>query len=135
MILADKELLKAVARRSHCELCGARRSSFLLDPAHLMSRGAGRVDLPCNLAGLCRWCHNETHANPEAKERLWAVVCRREGLIREQIQAEVYRVRLLAKGSVYEPHVSSGIPAKKPGSLLPLQEADFLYTRVRDHLP
>lgn len=101
MILADKELLKAVARRSHCELCGARRSSFLLDPAHLMSRGAGRVDIPCNLASLCRWCHNATHADPKAKERLWAVVCRREGMTREEIEAIVFEVRRLPKGSIY----------------------------------
>ena len=84
---------------SRCEFCSRFRSVV---GHHLHSRGAGRIDLPLNLIGLCAECHQAVHDGHILRADLLAVVAQREGLMQQDIEAEVYRIRRLPKGSIYE---------------------------------
>jgi 5-methylcytosine-specific restriction endonuclease McrA len=96
MKLIDGNLLDEFRHKTHCELCW-KRSYTGLDPHHLMSKGAGRVDIRCNLASLCRQCHNIVHANPDELARLFAIVARREGMTVQDIKDRVHKIRRTPK--------------------------------------
>jgi 5-methylcytosine-specific restriction endonuclease McrA len=97
MILIDEDLLEAFRHAPNCEVCGAINVHGL-DPHHLLSRGAGRVDHPRNLIALCRKCHRRHHAAlvPTRKE-LFEIVAKREGCSIEMISETVWRIRRLPK--------------------------------------
>jgi hypothetical protein len=92
MRVINESLLDEFRSATVCELC--RRPSWNgLDPAHLLGRGAGRVDIRCNLAALHRECHNRTHADPDALAKLFEIVARREHMTPEEIREKVWRIR------------------------------------------
>lgn len=93
MRIVCKRLLKEFAAKTRCEFCG-RHSSTGLDPAHIWSRGAGRVDVKENLVSLCRECHTRSHAGHEpTREQLLAIAAKREGCTPDDITEMVYRLR------------------------------------------
>jgi hypothetical protein len=54
-----------------CERCDLAQPT---DPHHRVLRGQGGLDVPSNLAALCRGCHDWCHANPlDAAEDGWIV--------------------------------------------------------------
>lgn len=93
----DEKVLEAARKRPRCEWCGRRRP---LDAAHIMSKGAGRVDIDGNVVGLCRLCHRRNHAGTDPTTAdLLAVAAAREKCLQDDIVREVYRIRQLPKGS------------------------------------
>ncbi len=64
-----------------------------LDPHHVFSKGAGRVDVAANLIGLCRACHNGVHAGTIKRDRLLTIVAKRERITVEEIQLTVWTLR------------------------------------------
>jgi len=55
--VVNKELLQRI-RLLPCANCGAGGS----DPHHIISRGAGGVDVEENVLPLCRHCHSKIHS-------------------------------------------------------------------------
>lgn len=69
MKLVDDDLIASYRRPGRCEWCG--RGVRMLCAAHVMSKGAGQVDIPCNLMSLgmdavmdCG-CHHSSHMGNE----------------------------------------------------------------------
>ena len=62
----NREFLDWIARQPHCATCGASgvyhesTGEFLLDPSHIISRGAGGGDIG-NALPSCRDCHTKLH--------------------------------------------------------------------------
>lgn len=98
MILRDEKLLAEFRRAPRCEYC-QQWTPHGCDPAHLMSRGAGRVDIRSNLMSLCRKCHSAAHYGSIKLAELFRIVCRREKTTVARIKAKVWRIRRLPKGS------------------------------------
>lgn len=92
MKLIDTALLNRFRRARQCELC-LKTLHTGADPHHLWTRAAGRVDLPCNLASLCREDHNKVEAIPLHAWRIRQRVALREGKTFQEIKAIVDRVR------------------------------------------
>lgn len=93
MILKDPDLLAEFRAATACEYC-ERPTPHGCDPAHILSRGAGRVDIRGNLVSLCRWCHDSSHyGNAPYTSELLAIAAKREGTTVEWIRLEVYRIR------------------------------------------
>ncbi len=103
MIWKDEAALEEARNRPYCELCGCSPGRGMrLDACHLLSKGAGRVDIPCNLAAAHRCCHRLADVDLAARDRLRAAVCEREGMTWEQIEKTVWDVRRLPKGTTRE---------------------------------
>jgi hypothetical protein len=79
-------------------VAGAAGPAGPVDAHHILSKGAGRVDIPVNLLPLCRGCHGLTHTGEIARFDLLAVSAARHGVMQDAIEQEVYRVRRLPKG-------------------------------------
>ncbi len=79
-----------------CELCGEPAPQGT-DPHHLLTRGAGRVDIRCNLASLCRCCHMDVHGNVQIAAELKQIVAKREGVPWSVIEESVWFFRRLPK--------------------------------------
>lgn len=82
--LRDKKAIES-ARKPYCELCG--RSGAGLQVHHVVTRGAGGHDHPCNLVCVCVDCHTEIHAGRIPKNELWPVIARREGMSPMAVEA------------------------------------------------
>ena len=84
MELIRDDRLKEIRMSGRCAWCLKKVQE--VDPAHIFSRGAGRVDAACNLVPLCRWCHtrseNANHWNGERPNRddLLAIVRVKQGV-------------------------------------------------------
>jgi hypothetical protein len=89
----DKKAIEAIRKR-HCELCG--RSDARLEVHHVITRGAGGPDDPCNLVCLCAFCHREVHDGNIARDKLWRVIARRERSTPEEVQETAMLYRQLA---------------------------------------
>ena len=95
MRLVDEAALAECRARERCEWCGHKGKT---DAAHIFSKGAGRVDIACNLVSLCRACHSLSHAGAEPNmDQLITLASRREGVRYEYVVNEVYRIRRLPK--------------------------------------
>ena len=93
MILIDENLLDIFRHKTTCEYCGKKVRTGL-DPAHVFSRGAGRVDHAWNLVALDRTCHTNHHFGMSpTRAELLEIIARREGVLAESIAAEIYRIR------------------------------------------
>lgn len=93
MKLIDDDLLREFRESSSCEYCG-KRTPGGTDPAHIFSRGAGRVDIRENLVSLCRECHTRSHAGGEPnKETLLAIAAKREKTTQDKITCRIYEIR------------------------------------------
>lgn len=107
MRVVDDSVL-ALFRVGPCEWCGR---SGPTDPHHaLYKRGMGggsRLDHRFNLVALCRgyhrgqWvsCHDEAEAGRITRADCLAVIAAREGVLQEEIEEELRRIRRLPKGS------------------------------------
>jgi hypothetical protein len=93
MRVEDDDLLAEFRKPGCCECCG-RPCPDGRDPAHLLSRGAGRVDIRENLASLRRECHTSSHGgNSPRVWRLFIIVARREGTTPRLIWEKIQRIR------------------------------------------
>lgn len=85
----NKEVLDK-ARKRNCELCGHKPPNHA---HHLMSRGAGRVDIDENISSLCFACHSKVHSDVREANKLWDKVEKRTGLTKQEIQVKVWEMR------------------------------------------
>lgn len=93
MKVINESLLDEFRIRQSCEWCG-RPTPGGCDPAHVRTRGAGRVDVRENVCGLCRWCHTSSgDGNDPTTAQLLALVARREGKSVAAIRAKIDRIR------------------------------------------
>lgn len=72
--IVDPQAIKT-ARKPYCEYC---RKWGYTEAHHIKTRGSGGDDVPSNLVGLCRECHDKAHRGLISKERLREIVGRRE---------------------------------------------------------
>ena len=98
MKVVNENALDFFRRAGRCEWCGGYQRNGR-DPAHIFSRGAGRLDIPENIIALCRSCHTAAHWGKISRLQLLVVVGQRECLLIEDIEELVYRLRRMPKGS------------------------------------
>lgn len=91
MKVVDEALLDRFRLARRCEWCG--RPTPGCDPAHIHSRGAGRVDIAANLLALCRECHNRSHTGKIHRLLMLVVAGHREAVLVSDIEEEVWRLR------------------------------------------
>lgn len=102
MKVIDRDLLKRFTQAPWCEWCN-RPTPQGTDPAHIFSRGAGRVDIAENLCSLCRWCHSSSHNGHEpTRAQLLEIAGRREGKTPAEITEKVQRLRRETKCKVWQ---------------------------------
>lgn len=93
MRLVNKALLKEFSKPGLCECCGCPCPDGR-DPAHIFSRGAGRVDIRENLVSLKRECHVRSHTSGKpSHEMLLKIAAKREGTRPSLITEMVQRIR------------------------------------------
>lgn len=98
MKIINEELLKSLAVAGRCEWC--RKQCKLLEPHHIFTRGAGRLDISVNLIALgssigfpqCQ-CHAECHSGEISRNDLLIAVGHRHKLKAYQIEEVVYCLR------------------------------------------
>jgi hypothetical protein len=92
MNVVDEKVLDRFRGPGKCEWCGHLRKR--LDAAHIFTRGAGRLDLPINLVGLCHWCHVCHHngATP-TRAQLLVVAAIREGWPPDAMESCIHYLR------------------------------------------
>ncbi len=92
MRIVDEELLEKFRSKTTCEWC---KKLFLsgLDPHHVHSKGAGRLDIQWNLIALCRRCHSDVHDGRILRDDLLAVVAAREGVLQDEIRQKIWDLR------------------------------------------
>jgi hypothetical protein len=94
--LVDEALLEEFRAKRRCEWCG-RKLRHRPQPHHIFSRGAGRLDVRCNLIALggaadCG-CHDLVHVGKPLRRQLLAVAAGREGMTVIQAEQLVWRLR------------------------------------------
>lgn len=96
MKISNDELLQTFREKTVCEWCGVRVMTGL-DPAHVFARGRGdafRMDIPENLAGLCRICHSKNHAGGRPnRDDLLLIVGHREKILVDDLEDHLRRLR------------------------------------------
>lgn len=81
-----------------CELCGREPG----EPAHYLARGMGsgsRLDLPENLACLCRRCHDRLHGGNIPTSIHLDLIAWRLRRLPEEVLVYLWKVKRLPKGS------------------------------------
>ncbi len=97
MIIINLPLMREFCAFHNCEYCG-RKMKHGCDPAHIFSRGAGRVDWSGNLVALCRGCHHASHMGKAPKKwRLMILASRRTGIDIHELQEALWFIRRLPK--------------------------------------
>ena len=93
MKIVNLKLLAEFSRPGVCENCG-KPCPDGRDPHHILTKGAGRVDIRENLCGLCRACHNGFHScgKPSAA-KLFGISAKREGTTAQEAQAKIWEIR------------------------------------------
>ena len=92
MKVINKALLAAFRASPRCELC-RKPCPQGCDAHHIRSKGAGRVDVRCNLLAACRECHAGIHCGRPSWDELIDFVAHREYTTREAVIAEVDELR------------------------------------------
>jgi len=83
--ITDGSTLEEFRHKAACEHCGAKNRSGL-QPHHVRAKGRGfQLDSPINLIALCHLCHQKLHDGNLSREKLLAIVARREGTDPETI--------------------------------------------------
>ena len=109
MRIIDDVLLEEFRAKEFCEWCG-RRLRYKAEPAHVFARGRSngfRLDIRWNLVGLggpwdCA-CHKSSHDGHEPLQHdLLAVVAAREGLLQDEIETVLKRLRFAPKRKLSE---------------------------------
>ena len=106
MKVFDDDLLWEFRRKRTCEYC-KHPLHYYAHPHHVHSRGAGRVDISCNLIALgaafdCN-CHGRVHSGSIERMEILTIVARREGKTIEEIEQEVWRLRRADKTEPLHP--------------------------------
>ena len=97
MRVVDKALLAVFRASQRCEWCG-KATPEGCHPAHIFSRGAGRVDIRANLVSLCWKCHCLSHAGHRPiRCDLLAIAAAREKTTQDRIERVVYKIRRAPK--------------------------------------
>ena len=79
MRIVNEDVLQRFREFRFCECCNTPTPGGT-DPAHIGSRGAGRVDAAWNLCALDRACHTRHHAGGKpTRQDLLAIAAKREG--------------------------------------------------------
>lgn len=108
MKIVCPELLVIFRARRSCEWC-KRPLRNAAEPAHVFAKGmggGGQLDIPCNIVALgsafeCG-CHSQQHdGHRPMRCDLLAVVAARYKVTQFMVEHEIYRARLLPKGSAY----------------------------------
>ncbi len=100
MKVINKALLREFRLMKNCAWCKRRVEEC--DPAHIYSRGAGRVDVRCNLVNLCRECHTRSGAgHSPTRDELLAIAGKRDGKTPDEITEMIYRIRRDTKCKVW----------------------------------
>lgn len=100
MRIINEALLIDFRLLGRCEHC--RKPLPVLEAAHLFTRGMGggsRLDIPINLNGLCRVCHQMHHDGNLPRAHLLEVIAQREQVTVDQIEREIFRLQRLDKDS------------------------------------
>lgn len=101
MIVKSNKTLEWFRAAGYCEYC--RLWHQRRDPHHVLTRGHGggsRLDLRCNLVGLCRSCHSKYGDDPDFVDFFFGLIADREGIRDiEVIRDYLYLVLRLPKGS------------------------------------
>lgn len=107
MKIINEKLLDEFRGHGVCELC--RRWVFRREPHHWIARGMGganRLDVRINLIALCAAfsggmdCHARHHnGDGPSREKLLAIISRRERMEPQAIMDELRRLQRLPKGS------------------------------------
>ena len=93
MKIINESLLQVFREKTRCEHC-RKQCRQGCDPAHIFSRGAGRVDIHENLVSLCRSCHTSSHAGGSpTKAEMLAIAAKREKTTAEKIIDLVNSIR------------------------------------------
>lgn len=93
MKLTNESMLADLRKPGLCQWCG-KPCPDGRDPAHILSRGAGRVDIETNLAALCRACHQSSHAGQSpTPDELVDIKAKMNGLTAEEIRKLVWKIR------------------------------------------
>lgn len=99
MKIDNKKLREEIGLKRMCEYCG-KPSLNPPDVHHLFSRGAGWVDIRCNLIALDRTCHQLNHAGKEPMALHLAMkIAEREKIVVADIEAVVMLIRRLPNGA------------------------------------
>lgn len=101
MRIVDDALIASYRRHGRCEWCGR---NVMLCAAHIFGKGAGQVDIPCNLVSLgmdavrdCS-CHHDSHLTGwPGRDELLAIAAAREGVLQDDIEAVVMMARRLPR--------------------------------------
>jgi hypothetical protein len=96
MRIVNRELCALFSGLIRCEYC--QRPAFGgTHCAHIFSRGAGQVDIPGNLIGLCAPCHHDSHNMNNrrliTRYDLLRTAAEREGLEPSEIEDAVMAIR------------------------------------------
>ena len=102
MRIVNQSILAQFRTPGRCEWC--RTACTAREPAHLFSRGAGRLDIAVNLVALgstlayqCP-CHSDHHSGREPNRNdLLAIVAQRENVLQDDIVAAVHFLRAAPK--------------------------------------
>ena len=102
MTVINDKLLTDISREARCSWCG--RAPFgLADPAHVFSRGTGRLDIACNVVPLDRGCHRASHDGHSPMQiDLLAIAAARCDTLQDYIRDVVYALRRLPGRARYD---------------------------------
>ncbi len=100
MKIIDKPLLASMRKSGECEICG--RYCRLLCGAHVLSRSAGRMDIPLNLVscGFNPWdcrCHHDSHNEPSKGGIMLLAVAKRVRVAPDGVLSVLHMLRRLPK--------------------------------------
>lgn len=94
MMLIDERLLRMIRAEKRCACCG---KPGMVQAAHIMSKGAGRVDIRGNILPMRLECHRQEHDGNKSKDELLVISGRREGVDPEIIRDTVNLFRRIPK--------------------------------------
>lgn len=81
MTIVDDDVLAIFRALPACEKCGRR--VWPLDAHHAFRKrgvgGGSRLDVRCQIAGLCRICHTSAESSKPVEREVQEIVAKREG--------------------------------------------------------
>lgn len=96
MRIINDALLKEFRLKTRCEVC--KKAMPGLDPHHVATKGAGRLDIKINLISADRECHDRIHAGFIDRDDLIQIIADREGIANpSNIQEVIWMLKRLPK--------------------------------------
>ena len=131
MILVDEDLMLIRRQPGKCDWCG-RNCVHGRDPAHILSKGAGRVDVTTNLLSLCRFCHTSSHAgNEPTTNDMLAIAAARSGILQDDLRQIVHVIRRIDPKAATPGVIRAALRSLKPAARLIAKPA--IYKALRDY--